>query len=405
MLFGRPITFKVYENPAASEWLNTVWRGSLMGSRALHMARVAGQCGTVALTFSYDEARRYPWQINVMDAFDDAIIEIPENDPWDATEMRVISSDEEQVRVTDYMADVVITYKPFRRTDLNSSIGFITGGFNGTAMAAYLASKDLIVEKQEVNPLGIVPGWYAKNREGMGQFGTGDLWTMFEHIDALNLNCDLAYKHNQTEVYPRTVYRDVDPSENDSIKPMAPGQDIVVESMDDKNGDVYTLPSNSSVREHLKSDIETMIRELYDATGSVLIRMDEITNKGAMSGAVIEQLYAPLLEITTEKRATYGTAGIAEFGRRMLVAASNMNQIAYNGEEIEILWPSMLQLAEDDLYNIAKRQKLLLDSGLTTKKRAIEALAKSEGVLDLQSLTSEILSGAEEQPGSSEKPE
>ena len=391
-LFGKNVHFDVSDDDTATEWCNKVWRTSRMASNALSMARKGGQSGSVVLTWSFNAESRSPWQINIMDPFEEAIVTMDPTDIWRVQGLRLfkplIIDNKPMVQVIDWTDETETIYAPVSLSILETSHGSIADQFD-----SYLAENGkLKLVKTQKNPFGIVPAWIIQNRIEDGTYGTGDVWGLWNHIDQLNLTADLAYKHNQTEVYPKTVYLDVDWSNNEASKPHAPGDDIVVDSNDPaRQGKVETLTSPTNVREVLAKDLDEFVATLYEAAGGVQIRPDLVSNKGNMTGAVLEQLYGPLIETTEEKRRCYGDNGVCEFLRRLMVGASNMKALDFDPvDEVEIIWPNMLRLAEDELTQMVNREILMVQRGFTTQDRAVRSVAAANGVQDVRGLVNKL---------------
>jgi hypothetical protein len=83
-----------------------------------------------------------------------------------------------------------------------------------------------------------------------------------------------------------------------------------------KKGDAKILESTGKIREHITNYSNDLKEMLFDTTGAVFPRQDQVTNKGSLTQSVLIQMYAPLLEITNEKRKTYGNNGILPLNKK-----------------------------------------------------------------------------------------
>lgn len=393
-LFGRGVHFKVEGSRILTDWVNDVWSDSKMNALARELGVKGGNCGSVVMAWSYNPESYRPWQVRLLDAFDEAVITMDADDPWHVARMRlyrpVYVNDIEEIQVIDWTDESEIIYEPINPIvsgqPSGSSVGQMFDNWFTNSPNA-----QLVVQEEKPNPFGIVPGWLIQNRASVVPFGRGDLWSLWKHVDQLNLTADLPYKHNQTEVYPRTVFIDVDWSSNESAKNQSPGETIVVDSTDEsRQGKVENLTTQTDIRQYIAGDLQEFIQTLYEAAGSVQIRPEMVTNKGALTTSVIELLFAPLFQTIEEKRRTYGEAGLCEFWRRMIQGAAKVSGVGKADAKVLMVWPNMVRMAEQDLFQLDQRKAFEVANGFTTQEDAIREIAVANGVQDVDALVAKL---------------
>ena len=127
---------------------------------------------------------------------------------------------------------------------------------------------------------------------------------------------------------------------------------------------------------------------LFDATGSVFPRQDQITNKGALTQSVVQQIYAPLIETVGEKRKAYGTNGICEFLTLVVRGLANLGVKPYTNlknvklgdEKLEakITWFAELTMSEDEKFAAFDRIDRGIKAGYVKPEDGIERINQIE---------------------------
>lgn len=394
-LFRGPVTFSAGDDKALSETINNVWQDSSLASRAVGIARRAMRSGSVDLFWGYDEDSR---KITVRDY-----------DPTEETRLyfdplcpETLLMARVQVAFWDYSAggwmwhredwtdDTHVVYKPYSDKGMS-----IAGDRYNPYSNVDLADKGQFeIKSSGVNPFGVIPCWRVKNVDVGGEWGEGDFWPYFETIDLINFTRDLEHKHNQKFVDPQKAMIDLE--QPDSESPDASGaqhDDIVLQSVDGKNGDIRLLEANGSTREHVRSYAEDLLKEFHDAVGSVRFDPEDFTNKGNLTGAVFAQMYQNLIEATEEKRTSYGEDGLSVFFERMCKGMANAGVDGWNeAEDIQTHWPSIVPALESDKREANERTVLLFKNGLISRERAIRDIAESDGVVDVDEYIADAMS-------------
>lgn len=390
-LFGKPITFDGSDKNIIS-LVNDAWTANDMGRRAYAMALLGGQTGGMALKWSYDEQNGGA-KIQILDASEHTRFY------WDPLDVTRLLMARVQFPVynaktgnyvwyrEDWTENEIQFYKPLETTLF---YGGRPGDPNVVANLADLYDQ-WRQDKREANPFGIIPLWYVRNIETGTTIGEGDLWAVLNAVDLINFTYDLAHKNNQKTIDPVRAYIDLAPAPEDPPGANNPGGERVLESKDDKTGRIETLNADPSLRPHLREFATDIKKMVFEACGSVEIDAAEITNKGNLTQAVLAQIYMPLIESTNAKRQSYGEDGICVFLERMSLGLSNLGAKGWKPlDDIQIHWAPYFTPTPSEKIEEADYQTLLLAEGLTTKERAIRAIASQDGVIDIDDFTAEI---------------
>jgi hypothetical protein len=142
-------------------------------------------------------------------------------------------------------------------------------------------------------------------------------------------------------------------------------------------------------------------KQVLAAVSSVEIDQAEFTNKGNLTTAVLEQLFQPLIEITGEKRLTWGDYGLAPFFANVARGLTNAGLAplgvtdAEESTQVLFQWPAFFELTEDERTNRTNRLNTQVDSGLLTHDRALREVCQMEGREDVETLAKELAPVAE----------
>ncbi len=413
-LFGKPITFRVAEEAKEkpepgkkpkgkydelNEKINKAWADNDMQSMSRVSAIIGANSGGVFVKFSYDETKDKPIQIDVLDPaeqvrlfwdpdnIDELLMARIQYPYYDAVKGQTYWMRE------DYTDQTHVTYKPIEMSVITG-----IGVFNDPYQAVdQIDGWDKWEEEsREANPFGIIPGWYIRNRKNGTEYGEGDLWTMFDTIDQINFTRNLAHLDNQNSIDPTRAYIDLDAADGDQ-----PGtgenkvevlQSKAGDGTDKKQGKIQVIESNAAMRDPLDSFASELIRELYNAVGSVDLDPEDVTNKGNLTSAVMIQMYAPLVERTGEKRQCYGEDGYCVLFERMAKGLSTLGVEGWEPvEDIQVVWPPYFEETEDEKTLLANRQAMLVESNLTTHEMAVREIANSDGIQDIDAHLSDVL--------------
>lgn len=393
-LFGKPVTFRVGEDKESAELVNQAWTENDMNRRSVAMATTGALSGGVVLKWSYDKDQTETGaRIHVLDPAeqtrlyweDEMLLMARVQYPFfDATTGKWIWYREE------WTDDI---FRVYEELPLNAVTPLSpTGDPYSFAPVADVYDK-WEIKSEERNPFGIIPLWYVRNSEVGREFGEGDLWNCYHIIDQVNYTYDLAHKHNQKFVDPSKAYIDLEPSTDDAPDASGPGGAEVLETKEGApaQGKVQALETDGSMRGPLREFTQDLLRDLFDTVGAVDVSPEEITNKGNLTSAVLTQLYAPLIEITDSKRTCYGEDGVCVFFERMSRGLAAVNAQGWKPlDDVQIHWPAYFDVPEEEKTAAVTRQSLMVTNRFTTQKRAVQELAKLDGVIDVNDLLVEI---------------
>lgn len=392
-LFGRGISFAI--DGQSAEQFNEIWDANRMNQKMVMAARDAGQSGTLAIKFTYDPKDEVPVRLHLLDGVDHVRAYY---DPHDVEKLLMVRIqypywDAERASWFWFREDItdqyIQSYEPL----------FIQGNGDNAKDASfdmYLLSDqadngEWERAKRVPNKFGVINVGLVKNLDYGGQYGRGDLWGLWGVIDQLNFTADLAHKDNQRNVWPKEVYIDAYAVQG-AVDPAATGVINIQSDDDGKNQAKYEVlhPSNPT-REHLQTHYECLLREFYDASGSVFLHPEDITNKGNLTRGVLLQTYQPLIEITNEKRESYGENGVCKFLETMSRGLFNAGVKGWSaGVDVKAVWPDLFENTEDDLKAMTERYSLAVNSGFIDRARAAKELAQAEGVEDPDDLVAEV---------------
>lgn len=394
-LMGKGLEFAADEDTITDK-VNEVWAQNRMNTQVSMIARNCGQAGTIFLKYTYDEENKQcPVRISVLDGVRHVRAYY---DPHDSTQLLMVRIqypywDTAQGKWywfrEDITADQVVTYEPkYIPGDTDQGMDATKDPYS---FALEKADTEVwAVQESRANEFGVINGALIKNLDEGGQYGRGDLWGLWPTVDQLNHSANLAHIDNQRGVWPREVYIDA----GNVTGPTDPTQQgiIAVDSENPENqAKVQQLTHDGTVRVPLWEHYKELRQELYDVVGMVIATPDMVTNKGNLTRAVMSQVYLPLIELTGEKRETYGENGICKFLEAMCEGLSNLGVDGWKGGvDVQAVWPDYFDLTEEDLKLMTERQVLMVTSGFTTRERAAKDLALAEGREDYEELLDEI---------------
>lgn len=390
-LFQKPVHFKVEDDDGLTELINQTWNDNCMGSRAWHMAVQGGLCGAVDLKWSKPgEDDRLT--IDVFDCIEHTRLYFDQDDPSKLLMARI------QVPQFDYSQNSWFWYREdwtdsHRVTyDRIPCKGYEVGqSFNPYQDVSTADKQQFPGEKREPNPFGIVPFWRVRNAHTGDEWGMGDLWPFFQSVDQINFQRDLGHKGNQKRIDPMKALIDLEQPENEAPDfSDAPGGVEVFQSVDGKEGRIEVVEGSHAILEDIRVFADDLKKELMQAVGSVDFDPEEITNKGNLTSAVVAAIAAPLIEKTVQKRGLYGEDGVCVFFERMCLGASNAKLSGWRpAKNVEVLWPNLVEMTEDEKTVSVNRQAAMVDKGFTTHERAVRKIAGEDGVVDVDGLVEE----------------
>jgi hypothetical protein len=398
-LFGKPITLTVAGNSDLEEIFTKAWKKSRMPSRLRAIAEDAALDGGVVLKFSVDEtdkARtisfqslsvatecRLWFQPHDRDKLLMARVQYPYLDPLTGTMLWYRE---------EWTAEEEVHYGPLDPgQDKNQ-------GFNPDT-----SDRWQIISRTE-NPFGLIPMHLCRNLEEDDVWGGGDMWSLrienhlYRVFDRVNLTTHMMDRSNQFDSQVNPIFLDAEPEDEEDDKPLDPGQPLFLNSTNSgegAQGKVVFPPTGNALRPNMSEYADRLSKAIEDACSSVSVDTAEITNKGNMTVAVLQTIYQPQIEITNEKRKSMGDDGIAAF---LALAAQGLQNagmklgVTDNEESrtFEIGWSDYFEPTEEEKGQRTDRAVLQVNSGLLTQDRAVERIAKVEGIHDVKTLKDEI---------------
>lgn len=408
-LFGKPIELKCPGNDALEEAVEKVWKQNRLDSRLVAIARRGAIEGGVALKFAYDET-----------AFPNVTVQ----------SLSIVS----QVR---------LFYHPHNREKLmmarvqypyyDSAEGcayWYREEWTDAQEVHYYPVKDealhranpdtytgweIDTEASGANPFGLIPIHLIKNIETDDVWGAGDLWEpddeldggLYRVLDRIHLTYHLMDKSNQFDSQVNPIFIDADADQDDLSKPQLPGQPLVLESTNPEGGragQVAFPPSGNALRPAMMEYAHDLRKQILTATSSVEVDQSEISNMGNLTSAVLTQLYLPQIELTEDKRKTYGQDGIAPFLAKMAIGLQRagvpmgVNEADDSTYTIEIGWSPYFPFTEDEKTAIVTRIQQEEGAGYLTHDRAIEEVSEMEGRTEIEEMKAELASQAVTEP-------
>lgn len=392
-LWGRPCQVKVAEGGSP---LADLWSAERMQSRLKAAAEQGGQDGGYVLKWSWARGDQWP-KVRVLNAIDNVRMYWDPDDPeqllmarsqwpsYDARTGRVVWHRE------DWTEDWCVVYRPVEQAQITGSTLPILNPYNAVAHIDQYGGWQ--VETQERNAAGVIPFAYVRNDEGIGAWGTGDLWQLWESIDQLNFTHALEHADNQLAVRPFTYYIDLQPETSDRPAPIAPddGEAMVTRPDAKSQGRIEQVQRDSAVREPLSQFAKALEREIYEAAGASYVDSAEITNKGNLTRAVMRLLYANQIETTEEKRRAQGASGVCRFLEDMALGMSRLRAPGWSETQgVEIAWPDYFDLVAEDINLEIATLNAAVENHFMPHERAVLRVANMYDCEDPEAWLSEV---------------
>ena len=260
------------------------------------------------------------------------------------------------------------------------------------------------ISSREPNKFGLIPLVHIKNIETDDLWGTGDLWNLYRVLDRVHLTYHLMDRSNQFDSDHNPIFIDLDLDQQDIDRPLQPGQPIALESKEGEHkGTVHFPESRGALRPAMMDYAKDLRKQILAAASGVEIDSADVTNKGNLTSAVLQQMYLPLIEMTSEKRKSYGEDGIAAFLTKAARGLQNAGvDLGVTSDEdssnVEIAWPAFFEFSQDELSSITARTQEQVIAGMLTQERAIDRVAQAEGIQDIAALQEELEAEAEAEP-------
>lgn len=375
-LFGKEIQIEFPGETDIEKELRKYWTANQCNSKLVPLAKKGGREGDVTLKFSYDSTKEIPLRFQVYSNATDVKFFY---DPLDAETVIMV-----RVQVPyqslqngkwywyreEWTKEMEVHYEPLE---------IAAFGVSNENPYRYVGSPDpntidtakewkIDTRNTKANRLNVIPFQKLSNINEGTQFGSPDCGGLPRVLDRIHLAYWLMDRDNQLAIDPLTLFIDLEPKEGDSMdRPSKPGAVMDLKSVDGeegeapKKGQAVILEAQGKIREHLTHYADSLKEILFDVTGAVFPRQADVTNKGSLTQSVLIQMYAPLLEITNEKRKTYGEDGIIPFLRKVVYGLSNLGVAPFNKLKgidnlvddkltTNITWFSQFESSEDELF-------------------------------------------------------
>lgn len=405
-LFGKELDILVSGSDGLSELLNAEWKARRMPAKLVTLAENAAQEGSYCIKFFINPETK-EIQFTILSQIDNVRIYL---DPLNQERMLMarIQVPYFDAKVGQYFLyreewteDQYVKYAPMPITykvDPQYQFG-MTMVIAGTNFMPDSHDVQWVVESVKPNPYKVIPVVVINNIERNTQWGMGDLWSLEPMIDRINLTYHLMDKSNQFDSTPTPIFIDAVLEDDALNKPIAPGE---VQSLktDDVEGSglqakVTLLEPSGKMRPYMGEFAENLIKMTYEASGSIRVDPDEITNKGNLTQSVLAQIYGPLIDTTNEKRRNYGTYGIVPLIHKLLVAMKNVG--LWKGKvsipkdpDVSLHWPDYFPLSDAEVQQRLDRLVQQEQAGLITKDRVIRAMANADGIENVEAYVAEL---------------
>lgn len=406
-LFGSPLQLICTGNTNLENLIRDAWQANRMDSRLPAMGKRGGLEGGVVLKYAYDGKAVLTPKLTFqsLSSLDECrVFTHPHN--RDLVLMARV-----QYRYQDltdgkwkwyreeWTAEEEVHYEPI--VDASSNLASST--FDADTCPNWKEST------REANKLGVIPFHYVRNLETDDLWGAADLWSLgdgdglFKIIDRLNLTRWLQDVSNQFDAALNPFLIDADLKDDEVDKPVAPGEPVSIQSVDGgPNQAKVVFPTGSNnLRPAMQETCKDLIREIQAAASAVDVDQSEITNKGNLTRAVLEQIYLPQIEITHEKRKSYGQDGLCKFFELVAIGLANigvLKGVDPNDRDtftVAIKWPDFFPLSEEEKQAIVGRTQEEELAGYLPHDRAIERIAAIEGITDVATLKEELADAPE----------
>jgi len=381
-LFGDAPRIHCSSNRQLEQFLLESWSGNRMSSRLVAIAENAALEGGVVLKFAYDAASRCPLMIQSLSLTDEARLYYHPHDCHKLLMARIQYPffDAEEGKTYWYREEWTDSEEVRYRPVANE----LLFGTRETAMLSGsqpLLSQDIAdvyegwqIESRAPNPFGIIPLIAIKNIETDDLWGSGDLWDLYRVFDRIHLTYHLMDRSNQFDSEINPLFIDLTLDRQDIERPLQPGEplDLKTDSLSSsRQGKVDFRPSGNNLRPAMMEYARELKNQILEAASSTSIDQSEITNKGNLTTAVLEQLYWPQIVATKEKRKSFGNDGLVQFFALIAIGLSNAGVAdfdrtagSFDSTDIALKWPpfftlnpqerattlSAIQLAEQSEY-------------------------------------------------------
>jgi hypothetical protein len=338
-LFGDAPTLHCPDNSSLEGFLRSAWVGNRLDSRLVAIAEKSALDGGVALKFSYDANDRCPLSIQSLSIIDEVRLYYHPHDCrkllmariqypyYDAHDGKTYWYREE------WTDDEEVHYKPVANEMIFGSrqTGLLSSGQPLLAQDVADVYQGWEIESRRPNPFLLIPLTAIKNIETDSMWGVGDLWDLYRVLDRVHLTYHLMDRSNQFDSEINPMFIDLTIDERDADRPLQPGQPLDLKSERaelGRQGKVDFRPSGNNLRPAMMEYAKELKNQILEAASSSSVDQSEITNKGNLTTAVLEQLYWPQILATKEKRKTFGEDGLIPFFGLVASGLTNAGVVA-----------------------------------------------------------------------------
>jgi len=398
-LFGKPPEMQFREDQKVNEYLLKIWKQNNMDSKLVSIAEQGGRDGGVVIKFTYDASKAKQIKLQVLSPLTQVRFYYDPHDIDTLLMARIQYEyfDPETGKFMWYREEWTeteeIRYKPqeSQMFGAGAKIDYMPGTI---PIWESLDKKEWEIDKQIKNNFGIIPVVHIKNRETFSHYGKGDIFGLTHLLDRINLSYHLMDRSNQLEVDPTVIFIDLEPKDDDSMDhPGTPGTTLDMKTADSdeaptKQGRAEILESGNKIREHIASYASNMKSMLFDSTGAVFPRQEDITNKGSLTQSVLIQMYQPLLEVVGQKKIQYGENGISLLMKTLIIALANIGVVEFRSFatktisdlEYSLTWYSQFTASADEMFNNFDRIDREVKGGYISPKVAVQRVSQMEEI-------------------------
>lgn len=371
---GQGATFET-DDDATSDSVKNIWRTQRLRQQVRTATLAAGQSGTMGAKFGL--AKDGSPVVRFFDGCRAARV-------WKDDEGEVLMARVQYPRWNgaawewwreDWTPDTLTTYEPLVLA------GSSTGEEPPYEQSDLVDRTEFRAPKKSANPFRVVPVHLVQFEDSGATLGEGMLWRLFGAVDLVNLAYDIMAKDNQISVWPREVVIDGKLPDDAPEPTYAPGSVEEIESVKDNfQAKVQLLETTGRSREHLRQYAEDVMDQVYQAAGGVRFNPADVTNKGNLTVATLEQLYRPLIESTDDRRSSFGEAGLSEFFGDMATGMANAKVAGFAADsEFETVWPDYFDVIASDLRVKVDTLGAMVANGFTTLEYAVRETARMTG--------------------------
>ncbi len=394
-LFGKPLQLMCAGNSAWETFLREAWTENAMGARLVPIAVKAALESGIALKFAYDETNQgKPLSIQSLSVVDQVRLFYHPHDVDLLLMARV------QYRYFDPAQNQTFWYREEWTAEEEAHYAPLPDS-SGTSQFNPDTSDAWIMDSRETNPFGVIPLHYIKNQESDDSFGLLDLQDVYRVVDNIHLTYHLMNRSNQFDADTNPIFIDADLDEQDIDRPLQPGQPVDLQSKEgqEHQAKVQFPSGGNALRPAMMEYARDLKAQVLAAAGSVEVNLADISHMGNMTRAVLTQTYLPLLEMTEEKRKSWGESGLIAFFSLVAKGLKNAGaQLGITGDAdscaVTIQWPEHFELSEDEKAARTGRIQEQELAGYVTHDRAIEEIAPMEGRTDVEALKGELAAEA-----------